>query len=69
MLYVDKGEHSNYEFYQRISERMKLVEGSTDGINWVPYAMKTNDSEARAAASTCILKTKHTHVRIIEVKS
>ena len=30
---------------------MKLVEGSADGINWVPYAMKTNDSEARAAAS------------------
>jgi hypothetical protein len=48
---------------------MKLVEGSVDGINWVPYAMKTNDTEARAAAATCILKTKHTHVRIIEVKT
>ena len=51
------------------SERMKLIEGSADGINWVPYAMKTNDTEARAAAATCILKTKHTHVRIIEVKT
>ena len=50
------------------SERMRMIEGSTDGINWVPYAMKTNEGEARAAASTCILKTKHTHVRIIEVK-
>ena len=48
---------------------MRMIEGSTDGINWVPYAMKTNEGEARAAASTCILKTKHTHVRIIEVKS
>ncbi len=48
---------------------MKLVEGSVDGKQWVSYAIKTNDTEARAAAATCILKTKHTHVRIIEVKT
>ena len=26
MSYVDKGEHSNYEFYQRIGERMTECE-------------------------------------------
>jgi|TARA_B100000035_G_scaffold240923_1_gene209308 hypothetical protein len=47
---------------------MKQVEGSADGINWVPFAIKATTLEAREAAASCILKTKHTYVRIIEVK-
>jgi len=47
---------------------MKQVEGSADGINWIPFAIKATELEAREAASSCILKTKHTYVRIIEVK-
>ena len=49
-------------------ERMKQVEGSADGIKWVPFAIKADELEAREAAASCILKTKHTYVRIIEVK-
>ena len=48
-------------------ERMKRVEGSADGIKWVPFAIKADELEAREAAASCILKTKHTYVRIIEV--
>jgi hypothetical protein len=45
---------------------MKRVEGSADGINWVPFAIKGNEIEAREAAANCILKSKHTYVRIVE---
>jgi len=47
---------------------MKQVEGSADGINWVPFAVKGNEIEAREAAAKCILKTKHSYVRIVEGK-
>jgi hypothetical protein len=49
------------------SETMKQIEGSTDGIKWIPYAVKADELEARQAAVSCILNTKHTYVRIIEV--
>ena len=50
------------------SEGMKQVEGSANGINWIPFAIKATELEAREAAVSCSLKTKHTYVRIIEVK-
>tara|TARA_B100000900_G_scaffold391576_1_gene386316 strand:+ start:1095 stop:1271 length:177 start_codon:yes stop_codon:yes gene_type:complete len=49
------------------SETMKQIQGSSDGINWVPYAIKGDEKEAREAAASCILKTNHMYVRIIEV--
>jgi len=45
---------------------MMKIEGSTDGVTPVAYAIKGNLIEAREAAASCILKTKHTHVRIVE---
>ena len=45
---------------------MMKIEGSTDGVTWVAYAIKGNLIEAREAAASCILKTKHTYVRIVE---
>lgn len=45
---------------------MFRVEGSTDGVTWVAYAIKGNLLEARESAASCILKTQHTHVRIVE---
>lgn len=45
---------------------MLRVEGSTDGVTWVAYSIKAHLVEAREAAASCILKTKHTHVRIVE---
>jgi hypothetical protein len=47
---------------------MNQVEGSVDGIRWFPFAIKSNMVEAREAAASCILKSNHTYVRIIEVK-
>ena len=47
---------------------MNQIEGSTDGIKWIPYAIKDDELEARQAAASCILKTKHTHVRIVGVR-
>lgn len=47
---------------------MKQVEGSADGKQWIPFAIKATELEAREAAASCILKSKHTYVRIIEVK-
>ena len=47
---------------------MKQVEGSADGIKWVLFATTNDMSEARQAASKCVLYTKHTQVRITEVK-
>ena len=46
---------------------MKQIEGSAEGIKWVPYAVKADELEARQAAASCILNTNHTYVRIIEV--
>lgn len=45
---------------------MMKIEGSTDGVTWVPYAIKGSLIEARESAASCILKTKHTYVRIVE---
>ena len=47
---------------------MNQVEGSNDGTRWVPFAIKSNMVEAREAAASCILKSKHTYVRIVDVK-
>ncbi len=47
---------------------MKRIEGSTDGIKWVLFATTNDITEARRAASKCVLMTKHTQVRITEVK-
>ena len=46
---------------------MKQIEGSLDGIKWIPYAIKNDELEARQAAASCILKTKYTQVRIVGV--
>ena len=45
---------------------MKRIEGSADGINWFLFATTNDMSEARQAASKCVLHTKHTQVRITE---
>ena len=45
---------------------MMKVEGSTDGVTWVAFAIKADLTEAREAAASCILKTKHTYVRFVE---
>ena len=47
---------------------MKQIEGSLDGIKWIPYAIEDDELEARRVAARCILKTKHTHVRIVGVR-
>jgi len=47
---------------------MKRVEGSADGAKWVLFGTTDDSLEARRIASKCILYTKHSHVRIIEVK-
>jgi hypothetical protein len=46
---------------------MKRIEGSADGVKWTLFATKDTMNEARRAASKCVLMTKHTYVRIIEV--
>jgi hypothetical protein len=46
---------------------MKRIEGSTDGVKWTLFATTNDITEARRAASKCVLMTKHTYVRIIEV--
>ena len=47
---------------------MITIEGSRDGVKWALFATTKSESEARHAASKCILHTKHTHVRIVGVR-
>ena len=47
---------------------MLRIEGTTDGVTWSLFATKDTLNEARRAASKCVLMTKHTQVRITEVK-
>jgi len=47
---------------------MMRIEGSADGVKWTLFAKKDTLNEARRAASNCVLMTKHTQVRIIEVR-
>ena len=47
---------------------MIRIEGSADGVKWTLFAKKDNINEARRAASNCVLMTKHTQVRIVEVR-
>ena len=47
---------------------MIKIEGSTDGVKWTLFSKKDTMNEARRAASNCVLMTKHTQVRIIEVR-
>ena len=46
-----------------------VVEGSSDGREWIVFAMVKSIEDAREKASACIKNTKHTHVRIVGGKS
>ena len=45
MPYVDKGEHSNYEFYQRIGEGMTEWNDMTRGDKMVKAAVEAFNAE------------------------
>ena len=45
---------------------MMKVEGSTDGVTWVAFAIKAALTEPREAAASSLLKPKHTYDRSVE---
>jgi len=46
-----------------------IVEGSTDGEKWYIFAMTKTATAARTKAASCIEKSRHTYVRIIQEES